>query len=440
MKAIEYFYRKVKCVPSELLNGERFVLSKGLVRTMKTREYGLPLVFLLILSILLTANINWVRGSLTTVFVDPSYVTNVSPGETFSINISIADVTDLGGWEFQLFYDSQALNGTATEEGTFLSNVRSTIFMEVDFDDDFNETHGRVWLTCTFLGSGSGASGSGTLAVLTFGVKTLGHTLLSLPTHLTKLVDSTPMPPGPQPIPHTTIDGWVATGIVDAAVIDLQLSETEVYGGKSITVAVVVANHGDFPESIDVTTYYNDTIFSFKTVPNLDAGSQTVLFLTLDTTGLAVGSYFIRAVASPLLGETNLGNNEFVDGILEIRQFEPLIVIFNAISCDQSGYPKNTFLKGTISYFKVSVNNTSDGLESVLVTVNVYDASNATLGVVSFKGGIMPGVSVFILGLPLPSGTSTGTATVYANALTDWPYFGGIPYCPEISATFEVVD
>jgi len=406
---------------------------------VKTRAYGLLLVLLLILSILLTANIDRARGSLTTVFVEPSYVTNVSPGETFSINISIADVTDLGGWEFQLFYYSQALNATDAQEGPFLSSVRSTIFMKVDFNDDFNETHGRVWLTCTFLGSGSGASGSGTLAVLTFKVKTLGYTLLSLPEQLTKLVDSTPMPPGPQRIPHTTIDGWVATGIVDVAVTDVQLSETEVYGGQSITVAAVIANNGDFSESINVTMYYNDTVFSIRMVSSLAAGSGTVLFLTLDTTGFAAGSYFIKAVVSPLLGETYLENNEFVGGILEIRPFEALIEIFDTIACDQSGYPKSTFVKGTISYFKVSVNNTSDGLESVLVTVNVYDALNSTLGVVSFNGGIMPGVSVFILGLPLPFGTNTGTATVYANAFTDWPYFGGIPYCPETSATFEVV-
>jgi len=256
----------------------------------------------------------------------------------------------------------------------------------------------------------------------------------------TKLVDSTPMPPGPQPIPHTTIGGWVATGIVDVAVTNVQLSDTRVYGGESITIAVVVANQGDFPESISVSVYHNDTTFYTKLISNLAGGSDTVLFLTWDTTGLATGSYIVKAVVNSLMGETNLENNEFVGGIVEIRPFEALIETVDVIACDQSGNPKNTFLKGTISYFKISVNNTSDGLESVLITVNALDAVNATLGVVSFHGGIMPGISVFILGLPLPSGTSTGTAAVYANAFTDWPYYGGVPYCPEIYATFEVVD
>lgn len=405
---------------------------------MKNHTHELALTLLLILSILFTASINKATGSLTTVFVDPSYVANVSPGETFDINISIADVSDLGGWEFQLFYDSQVLNATDAQEGPFLYSVRSTIFMKVDFDDNYNETHGRIWLTCTFLGFGSGASGSGILAVLTFKVKILGYTMLSF--LKTKLVDSTPMPPGPQPIPHTTIGGWVATGIVDVAVTNVQLSDTRVYGGESITIAVVVANQGDFPESISVSVYHNDTTFYTKLISNLAGGSDTVLFLTWDTTGLATGSYIVKAVVNSLMGETNLENNEFVGGIVEIRPFEALIETVDVIACDQSGNPKNTFLKGTISYFKISVNNTSDGLESVLITVNALDAVNATLGVVSFHGGIMPGISVFILGLPLPSGTSTGTAAVYANAFTDWPYYGGVPYCPEIYATFEVVD
>jgi len=50
----------------------------------------------------------------------------------------------------------------------------------------------------------------------------------------------------------------------------------------------------------------------------------------------------------------------------------------------------------------------------------------------------MPGESVFILGLPIPSAAYTGSATVYANTFTDWPYFGGVPYGPEVSATFEI--
>ena len=84
------------------------------------------------------------------------------------------------------------------------------------------------------------------------------------------------------------------------------------------------------------------------------------------------------------------------------------------------------------------VNNTSVESETVLVTVNAYDSNNTTLGVVSFKGLIMPGISTFILGLPIPSEASAGLAIVYANAFTDWPYYGGISYCPEASATFEI--
>jgi hypothetical protein len=85
------------------------------------------------------------------------------------------------------------------------------------------------------------------------------------------------------------------------------------------------------------------------------------------------------------------------------------------------------------------VNSTSDESEIVLVTVNVYDSSSVSLGVVSFKGLIMPGTSTFILGIPIPSAAHTGTARVYANTFTDWPFKGGLPYGPEKSATFQIL-
>jgi hypothetical protein len=78
--------------------------------------------------------------------------------------------------------------------------------------------------------------------------------------------------------------------------------------------------------------------------------------------------------------------------------------------------------------------------ETVLVTVNVYDVSNTTLGVVSFKGSVLSGISTFILGLPISSTASRGTAMVYADAYTDWPYYGGVPLSAEVSASFQIVN
>ena len=108
------------------------------------------------------------------------------------------------------------------------------------------------------------------------------------------------------------------------------------------------------------------------------------------------------------------------------------------IPCDQTGNPKDIFQIGTMAYFKVIVNNTSPEPADVLITVNVYNANGATIGVASFPGTIPQGESTFILDLPIPTSAHLGSATIYVSVFTDWPHLGGIPYCPERSATFEI--
>jgi uncharacterized repeat protein (TIGR02543 family) len=116
-----------------------------------------------------------------------------------------------------------------------------------------------------------------------------------------------------------------------------------------------------------------------------------------------------------------------------------LVEIVGVTPCDTVGNPKTNFASGALAYFKVVVNNT--GLEpvNVLITVNIYDSMGTTIGVASFQGPIMPGITTIILGLPVPTTARLGEAKVYANAFTDWIHKGGVPYCPEKSATFTIV-
>lgn len=104
----------------------------------------------------------------STVFVDPSSLIN--PSSPFSIDVNISNVDDLYGWEFTLYYNNTILNASSYSEGTFLSSVQLTWFAMINFTDNYNATHGIVWLTCTMKGPVPGATGSGTLASVTFNV------------------------------------------------------------------------------------------------------------------------------------------------------------------------------------------------------------------------------------------------------------------------------
>lgn len=117
-----------------------------------------------------------------------------------------------------------------------------------------------------------------------------------------------------------------------------------------------------------------------------------------------------------------------------------LINVTDVIPCDQNGNPKESFSKGTLAYFKVTVTNNDIEMRQALVTVTVYDKSQAPIGVASFQGVVQEN-STFnvIMSIPISNTAETGTATVYANAYSEWPKHGGKAYCPEKSKTFQII-
>ena len=148
--------------------------------------------------------------STASIFVEPETCNVAGLGQTFTINITVANVTDLWGWEFKLFYDSIQLNGTALVEGPFLQTAGETFFWEVNFTDNYNATHGFVWVIATLLGSEEPPkNGSGVLTTITFNATTLGESsplVLYYPGfgYPVKLSDS-----DANSIPCTAVDGTV---------------------------------------------------------------------------------------------------------------------------------------------------------------------------------------------------------------------------------------
>jgi len=225
----------------------------------------------------------------------------------------------------------------------------------------------------------------------------------------------------------------------DVTVESVTPSESGVYEGHLLEIYVTVANPGNYTETFSVTVYYDTTAIETKIISSLPPGSILSLTFVWNTTGVEDGIYAVKAEASEVLREKDKGNNLLVVGPVMVRSYALSLVRLTGVTpCNQSGYPVTFFKVGIIGYFKAVLNNTSLEPEMALITVNAFDVSRATLGVVSFKSMVMPGESTFILGLPIPSTSTAGTATVYANAFTDWPHLGGLPYCPEVSATFQL--
>jgi hypothetical protein len=231
-----------------------------------------------------------------------------SVGDTFSVNITVEDVNDLGGWEFKLYYLSSILNGTNLREGPFLKQGGSTYFSTISFTDNYNSTHGIAWATCTLLGP-TGVNGNGTLAIITFKAQHLGTSILSLTDTL--LSDS-------QPIPHVALNGVVHVLPHDVAVTDLTLSKTIVGQGLTTKMYVNVSNQGNFTETFNVTLNANTTAISTQTI-TLTSGSSTNIAILWNTTDFVKGNYIISAYAWTVDGESDLLDNMFTDGWALVR-------------------------------------------------------------------------------------------------------------------------
>ena len=145
------------------------------------------------------------NSTIPILYIDPPSTT-VNATETFKINVTITDVTDLAGWELKLYYRNSILAAVKATEGSFLKQGGSTAFFIVEFNNNYNATHGRIWLTCTLLGNVSGVNGTGTLTTITF--KTNATTGLSI----LDLAETTLSDSSANTIPHRTIDGKVYLG------------------------------------------------------------------------------------------------------------------------------------------------------------------------------------------------------------------------------------
>ena len=163
------------------------------------------------------------QANMPIICVDPQEILG-EPGVDFSINIKIINVTRLYSWEVILSWDKDVLEVTNVVEGPFLSQggQYSTYFVKKIYNDK-----GFVRIDCTIMGGDAttNADGSGTLATITFSVKTPGTT----PIHFNQTLLLTYYL---NVIEHTTIDGFFYTNY---PVAKFTYHPTNPSPGKSIT-------------------------------------------------------------------------------------------------------------------------------------------------------------------------------------------------------------
>ena len=193
--------RKTPRVRSSLATGMVIEMWKRLITRGRIPTSVLILVFALAL-----ISVRQVKAQEATVYVSPAANTVSSVGSTFSVNISIQNVTNLCGWEFKLYYPNHILNGTSATQGPFLkAGGVQTFFMVTNFTDDYyHTTQGLVTLLCLRVDPDApGVDGNGVLATITFN-STSNNGPEGLHLDEVKLSD-----PNATQIPCTVVDGEV---------------------------------------------------------------------------------------------------------------------------------------------------------------------------------------------------------------------------------------
>jgi hypothetical protein len=305
-------------------------------------------------------------------YVDPPAIIDPTllPPKTFNVNITINNVENLYGYEFNISYNKDVL--------TCLYVIVNDVLNETNYtpETQISNARGFGWVQVTYYSPAVPITTYTPLALATicFRVKSLGATPLHL--HDTSLVDSFG-----NPIPHEVTDGFVMTVIHDIAVTSVTPESPWAYAGWPVNIEVVVKNLGNVSETFDVDARYNGTMISSLPVTSLAPGAETTMNFTWDTTGVSEGNYQISANATIVPYEINVANNVYVDDYVYIFTAKRDVAITDV----SPGVP--WAYQGWLVKINVTAANLGEVEESFNVTAYVNDTALGTVNL-DLAGGV----------------------------------------------------
>jgi len=311
-----------------------------------------------------------VATELTKLSVSPIKVTGVLIGNTFTINVTVADVTALFGYQFLLRYDTTILTATEYKNLAYLTYAP---FKE-PAPSAINDAEG--WVSVAYncpMGEKVGLTTTEPkpLAEITFRVDDYGTSPLDIAEdfHYTQLAD---VYGHSITYPYNLIisDGVFSNVeeiiLHDIAVTDVTVNATTVKPGEVIAIDITVINNGDFTETFTVTAKYSKTAINFidigtKTVTDLEIDASTTVSFTWDTAGIDAGKYIVRAVATLDIDDNPADNTRDSD-IITVESHDIAVTFVQA-------YPLQV-IQG--QYVGIDVQVANEGTESETFDVTVY--------------------------------------------------------------------
>jgi hypothetical protein len=175
----------------------------------------------------------------------------------------------------------------------------------------------------------------------------------------------------------------------------------------------------------------NGTTIIYRTNATDENGIATTRFRL--ESNAAFGTYFAIATVE-ISGKTAYDTLTFKVGwIIELVEIETV---------DQYGNPTDTFARGEQVYFNLTVKNVALVSKVATFAITIHDERNVPIGQVILHNCVLTpdSAKTFLFNTKIPQWAFIGSGATFANAYTNLPYLGGVPWCPEKSTAFLIVE
>ena len=232
-------------------------------------------------------------------------------GETFSINVTIANVEKLLNYQYSLWYNSSVIKATNYEK----LDDRFTLDLALDIAENYTAIS-----RMTYYGDNDGVTTVDPLPVdrIDFVVTGNGTTSLTFDPDWTEFADVTAFPVYPIVVGGKFSNTQILE-LHNVAVTEASVSKTTAAPGDTIDIDAVITNKGGFTENVTVTAMYDETqIGDPQTITNLQIGSNQTLSFTWDTADLDKGVYDVTVEAT-IETDDDMSDNTYTAGTVTLE-------------------------------------------------------------------------------------------------------------------------
>jgi hypothetical protein len=180
--------------------------------------------------------------------------------------------------------------------------------------------------------------------------------------------------------------------------------------------------------AVGISNPAGDNIIS-RTITTNENGTASLQFKIPDTYKTGVYQDIVTALVD---GRNYTNSTEF--NVIKSRG----VSIDSVQITNQQGDPVSILPKGQNGFVKVSVS--SGEKMPALLTLNLFDANQSSLGTTSIKSTVNPGTSQMTLSFFIPSNVQVGLANVFTDVYSDWPNNGGTPLAAESCLAADLQD